>query len=145
MEPQRNELQHYKKVIIDEEIAEKSLSNVLQTRREVVRQFLKHYGPGIQRLAPSSAQVMNARRAESELDAHSIEPLPQNICATQTKARPGNVLMSRYNQHQGTGTHRKWTRYKFKGSYNRNSDILASNQGGAHHDRDDTRKCWSCH
>ena len=56
---------------------------MLQTHREVVRQFSKHCDSGVQRLAPSSAQVMNALQAESELDAHSISPLPSNICATQ--------------------------------------------------------------
>ena len=57
---QRNELQHYKKVISDEELAEIILSNVLWIHREVATQFSKHYDPGIQRLAPSLAQVMNA-------------------------------------------------------------------------------------
>lgn len=80
MELQRHELQHYKKVISDEEFAEILLSNVSHTHRDVVRQFSKHYDvlvtPGTQRSAPSLAQVMNALRAESELDVVSVDEPP---------------------------------------------------------------------
>ena len=88
---------------------------------------------------------MYALWAESELDAHRIEQLPPNICATQTKSSPGNTLMSGHNQQQRKGTHRGRNRYKIKGTYYRKSGISASKQGGAHHDRGDTRKCWNCH
>ncbi|GMF32475.1 unnamed protein product [Phytophthora fragariaefolia] len=81
----RNELLHYMKIISDEEFAEILLSNVAQTHREVVRQFSKHYDPGFQRNTPSSAQVMNAIRAESELDERSDEPSgSQDISSAQS-------------------------------------------------------------
>ena len=88
---------------------------------------------------------MYALWAESELDAHRIEQLPPNICATQTKSSPGNTLMSGHNQQQRKGAHRGRNRYNVKGTYYRKSGISASKQGGAHHDRGDTRKCWNCH
>ena len=50
----------------------------------MVRQFSKHYNPGIQRLAPSLAQVVNALRAESELDARSNDLQSTNMCSVQT-------------------------------------------------------------
>ncbi|OWZ16008.1 hypothetical protein PHMEG_00010260 [Phytophthora megakarya] len=61
---------HHKKIISDEEFAEILLDNVSHTRGE---QFSKHYevlaAPASQRSATSPDQVMNALRAESELDA----------------------------------------------------------------------------
>ncbi|GMF52861.1 unnamed protein product [Phytophthora fragariaefolia] len=93
----RNELLHYMKIISDEEFAEILLSNVAQTHREVVRQFSKHYDPGFQRNTPSSAQVMNALRAESELDERSDEPSgSQDISSAQsTKGSRDSALPER--------------------------------------------------
>ncbi|KAJ8516706.1 hypothetical protein ON010_g18418 [Phytophthora cinnamomi] len=85
----RNELLHYKKVNSDEEFAEILLSNVVQTHREVVRQFSKHCDPGYQRSAPSSAQVMNALRAESELDARSDDTPPAYIISSTQAGKKG--------------------------------------------------------
>ncbi|EGZ18865.1 hypothetical protein PHYSODRAFT_382386, partial [Phytophthora sojae] len=63
------ELVHYKRGVSDEEFAEIILGNVVQTHRDVVRQFSRHYDPGHKSATSSAAQVMNALRAESELDA----------------------------------------------------------------------------
>ncbi|ETN21948.1 hypothetical protein PPTG_02016 [Phytophthora nicotianae INRA-310] len=64
MELQKRELQHYGKMISDEEFAEILLGNVSRTHRDVVRQFSRHYAvlalPGAHQLAPTVAQVMNA-------------------------------------------------------------------------------------
>ncbi|KAG3080002.1 hypothetical protein PC121_g6792 [Phytophthora cactorum] len=103
MQFQRNELLHYKKVISDEEFAEIILSNVLQTHREVVRQFSKHYDPGYQHSAPSSAQVMNALRAESELDARSDEPQQGlSISSAQAGKKQGKPQSQQQGQQEKT-------------------------------------------
>ncbi|OWY93218.1 hypothetical protein PHMEG_00037466 [Phytophthora megakarya] len=72
MELQKLELQHYGKVISDEEFAEILLGNVPRTHREVVGQISQHYAvlalPGAHQLAPTSAQVMIALRAEEDLN-----------------------------------------------------------------------------
>ncbi|KAE9002115.1 hypothetical protein PR003_g18340 [Phytophthora rubi] len=60
----RQELVHYKRGVSDEEFAEIILGNVVQTHRDVVRQFSRHYDPGYTTTTPSAAQVMNALRAE---------------------------------------------------------------------------------
>ncbi|GMF40644.1 unnamed protein product [Phytophthora fragariaefolia] len=113
----RNELLHYKKIISDEEFAEILLRNVAQTHREVVRQFSKHYDPGFQRNTPSSAQVMNALRAESELDERSDKPSGgQDISSVQS------VKGSRANRGGSAG-----------------------NQGGKKNNGEDPRECWNCH
>ncbi|EGZ29933.1 hypothetical protein PHYSODRAFT_476483 [Phytophthora sojae] len=70
----RNELLHYRSGVSDEEFAEILLGNVAQTHRDVVRQFSKHFDSGYQRSTPSSAQVMNALGADSELDARMDDP-----------------------------------------------------------------------
>ncbi|ETN12588.1 hypothetical protein PPTG_22507 [Phytophthora nicotianae INRA-310] len=108
MQLQRNELLHYKKVISDEEFAEILLSNVPQTHREVVRQFSKHYDPGYQHSAQSSAQVMNALRAESELDARSDEPIQTpNILPAQAGKKQGKSLNQQHFQQGKTKKKKK--------------------------------------
>ncbi|OWZ09310.1 hypothetical protein PHMEG_00018006 [Phytophthora megakarya] len=109
MELRRHELLHYKKVISDEEFAEILLGNASQTHRDVVRQFSKHYdvlaSPGLQRSAPSATQVMNALRAECELDARIQDDVPhgQNISSADKK------------QSQQKGKNKKRGRGKGKG------------------------------
>ncbi|EGZ25813.1 hypothetical protein PHYSODRAFT_484519, partial [Phytophthora sojae] len=137
----RNELLYYKKVISDEEFAEILLSNVAQTHREVVRQFSKHYDPGYQRSAPSSAQVMNTLRAESELDARSDErPHDQNISSAQA-GKKGSTKQQ--GQQPGKGKRRARGKYKAKGSQSRGAS--GGKYGGNRNDDGDTRECWKCH
>ncbi|KAG3082435.1 hypothetical protein PI125_g19946 [Phytophthora idaei] len=80
MELQKRELQHYGKMISYEEFAEILLVNVSRKHREVVRQFSRHYAvlalPGAHQLAPTAAQVMNALRADQDLDEKVAEELP---------------------------------------------------------------------
>lgn len=95
MELQKRELQHYGKMISDEEFAEILLSNVSRTHREVVRQFSRHYVvltvPGTHQLAPTAAQVMNALRAEEDLDEKIAEEVPRSsISSAQKKSNGGN-------------------------------------------------------
>ncbi|CAI5728837.1 unnamed protein product [Peronospora farinosa] len=145
MEFQRNELQHYQKVLSDEEFAEIILSNVLQTHREVVRQLSKHYDPGIQRLAPSSAQVMYALRAESELDARSNETQIPNICAAQTTKEPNKRLQIHYQQ-PWKEKRRGRSQYKAHGSNHYQKSGGGSGKAltvKKYHG--DNRECWNCH
>ncbi|RMX63622.1 hypothetical protein DD238_006996 [Peronospora effusa] len=89
------------KVISDQEFAEAIMSNVLQTHREMVMQFSKHYDPVDQRLTPSSAQVMNALRAESELASHfSLTPDIVLICYLDSARRLGLITCHTYHTVQ---------------------------------------------
>ncbi|KAG3054761.1 hypothetical protein PI125_g25815 [Phytophthora idaei] len=141
MQFQRNELLHYKKVISDEEFAEIILSNVLQTHREVVRQFSKHYYPGYQHSAPSSAQVMNALRAESELDARSDEP-QQGLSISSAQAGKKQSKPQSQQQGQQEKTKKRGRGgYKVKGNQNPNFGDSAGKQGGKKNGKEDSREC----
>ncbi|GMF61851.1 unnamed protein product [Phytophthora fragariaefolia] len=118
------------------------LSNVAQTHQEVVRQFSKHYDPGYQRSAPSSAQVMNALRAESELDARSDEALPsQNI--PSAKASMKDQGKSQQSQQQRKFKTRG--KGKYKAQNRQNGGGSARKQGEKSKNGGDTRESWNCH
>ncbi|CAI5740607.1 unnamed protein product [Peronospora farinosa] len=140
---QWNELQHYQNVLLNEELAEIIVSSEFQTHREVVRQFFKHYDFVIQRLAPSSAQVMNALRAESELDSRSSETQIPNICAAQTEP---NKRLHRHIQKPWKEKRRGRSQYKAHGR----NHYQKSGEGSGkaltvkkYHG--DNRECWNCH
>ncbi|OWY92403.1 hypothetical protein PHMEG_00038616 [Phytophthora megakarya] len=128
----RQELSHYKKAVSDEDFAEIILCNVGKTHRDVVRQFSRHYDPGLKGSAPSSRQVMNALREESELDARIEEP--QTISSAQSGKKQGKHpnQQSKGKKQRGRG------RYKEKG-----------NQGGDKNAKikveEESRECWNCH
>ncbi|GMF31985.1 unnamed protein product [Phytophthora fragariaefolia] len=130
MQLYRNELLHYRRGVSDE-VAKILLGNVVQTHRDVVRQFSKHFDPGYQRPTPSSAQVMNALRAESELDARMDEPQQaRDIPSAQGGKKQGQ-------QPQGKGKTRGRGRYKAKSGNPK--------QVGKKPDGEDKRECWDCH
>ncbi|EGZ05280.1 hypothetical protein PHYSODRAFT_534292 [Phytophthora sojae] len=127
MQLYRNELLHYRRGVSDEEFAEILLGNVVQTHRDVVRQFSKHFDPGYQRSTPSSAQVMNALRAESELDARMDDPQQgRDISSAQAGKKQGQ-------QPQGKGKKRGRGRYKAKSG---NPKQVGKKTGG-----EDKREC----
>ncbi|POM62802.1 hypothetical protein PHPALM_27986 [Phytophthora palmivora] len=65
------------------------LGNVSQTLREVVRQFSRHFAvlaiPGAHQMAPTSAQIMIALRAEEDLDERVAEEMPQSSIGSADK------------------------------------------------------------
>ncbi|GMF37935.1 unnamed protein product [Phytophthora fragariaefolia] len=127
---------------INEEFVEIWLSNVAQTHWEFVRQFSKHYDPGYQRSASSSARVMNALRAESERDARSDEALPsQNVASA--KASRKDQGKSQQSQQQRKCKTREKGEYESK---NRPNGIgSARKQGEKSKNGGDTREGWNCH
>jgi uncharacterized protein YutE (UPF0331/DUF86 family) len=136
MQLYRNELMHYKRGVSDEEFAEILLGNVVQTHRDVVRQFSRHFDPGFQRSTPSSAQVMNALRAESELDARLEDPQQgRDISSARAGRRPNQ-------QEQGRGRKRGRGKSKAKGG-NQKQGRPGGKQGVRK--GEDKRKYWNCH
>ncbi|KAE8971212.1 hypothetical protein PR001_g26959 [Phytophthora rubi] len=106
LERQRRELQHYGKVISDEEFAEILLGNVSRTHREVVRQFSWHYAvlavPGAHQIVPTAAQAMNALRAEEDLDER-VANEPPEVSIGSAKKKSAN---SSWNPNPGKSGNR---------------------------------------
>ncbi|KAE9133414.1 hypothetical protein PF007_g3367 [Phytophthora fragariae] len=137
----RQELVHYKRGVSDEEFAEIILRNVVQTHRDVVRQFSRYYDPGYKTATPLAAQVMNALRAESELDARSEDPQSNNISSAQAGKKQGK----QQGQQPGKAKMRSRGRFKAKGNQVRNNGGTGGTHGEKKNLKEDTRGCWNCH
>ncbi|KAE9317433.1 hypothetical protein PR003_g18478 [Phytophthora rubi] len=126
MELQKRELQHYGKMISDEEFAEILLSNVSRTHRE---------------LAPTAAQVMNALRAEEDLDEKIADEAPRSsINSTQKKPNGTNNKSAESSGKNDTGKGKRQRgrgRYKSKGQ-NQDSKTNAGGSGKS------SQGCWNC-
>ncbi|KAE8903035.1 hypothetical protein PF003_g13163 [Phytophthora fragariae] len=146
MELQRRELQHYGKGISDEEFAEILLGNVSRTHREVVRQFSRHYAVlavlGTHQLAPTAAQVMNALRAEEDLDEKVAEEMPQaSISLAKTKSSNSSGIPN--SDNSGKGNAGKGKRQRGRGRYKtKDKTQEGKSAGGSGGKRSDG--CWNC-
>jgi hypothetical protein len=145
MELQRRELQHYGKVISDEEFAEILLGNVSRTHREVVRQFSRHYAvlavPGTHQMAPTAAQVMNALRAEEDLDERVAEELPQASIGS-AKRKSVNSSGSQKAGNSGKGGAGNGKRQRGRGRYKAKAKNQDGKSAGGGKKKNDG--CWNC-
>ncbi|EGZ13665.1 hypothetical protein PHYSODRAFT_511204 [Phytophthora sojae] len=146
MELQWRELQHYGKVISDEEFAEILLGNVSRTHREVVRQFSRHYAvlavPDTHQLAPTAAQVMNALRAEEDLDEKVAEEMPQSSISS-AKKNSSNSSGNPNSDNSGKGNAGKGKRQRGRGRYKAQGKTQeGKSAGGSGGKRSDG--CWNC-
>ncbi|KAE9021521.1 hypothetical protein PR002_g12225 [Phytophthora rubi] len=145
MEMQRRELQHYGRVISDEEFAEILLGNVSRTHREVVRQFSRHYAvlavPGAHQMAPTAAQVMNALRAEEDLDERVADELPE-VSIGSAKKKSTNSSGNPNSDKSGNGNAGSGKRQRGRGRYKAKAKNQDGKSAGGGKKKNDG--CWNC-
>ncbi|KAE8905209.1 hypothetical protein PF005_g29033 [Phytophthora fragariae] len=145
MEMQRRELQHYGKVISDEEFAEILLGNVSRTHREVVRQFSRHYAvlavPGAHQMAPTAAQVMNALRADKDLDERVAGGLPE-VSIGSAKKKSTNSSGNPNSDKSGNGNAGSGKRQRGRGRYKAKAKNKDGKSAGGGKKKNDG--CWNC-